>query len=282
MTEQQIRILDLDYAERQLIIVRDDREITRTRNEVARTDQSQNGWLVHVARFALPAFVGVATATLIATAIELHRASGRRSAIRVLPIRPAEARELDLPLGHPLFDVVYVGHPARPTTYFPLADFHRRAFEHKFTEALKLLSSLGAHSVKVSAIQGWGREFSTNLSFRGGDVQSLDTAAGARDKHGREFLYTAKLAGHDSPQVPNGLSWYRHEDTWQELARQRIQHGLEDFDLRLTYTDDYSINAAVAASAQKLGLKIGGTFEQQKATVWSITGSFPPRAAVVP
>ncbi len=44
--------------------------------------------------------------------------------------------------------------------YYPAAQFHRRMFEHKLNEALKLMG-LGAIEINVEHHSGWGREFST-------------------------------------------------------------------------------------------------------------------------
>jgi len=61
-----------------------------------------------------------------------------------------------LPMGHPLDDVAYVGNPAVPSVSFTLAEFHRQTFAHKVNEAVALVSALGALSMTVAAVQGWG------------------------------------------------------------------------------------------------------------------------------
>jgi len=53
-------------------------------------------------------------------------------------------RLLKFPPGHPLYDIVYVGHPLEPSVYVPMAGFHHFLFEEKFNELLTLLWSLGA------------------------------------------------------------------------------------------------------------------------------------------
>ena len=58
---------------------------------------------------------------------------------------------------------MYVGHPVDPTTYVPVADFHRFLFEHKVAEALRLIRSLGAVTVEVVRVEGWDRAVGVNL-----------------------------------------------------------------------------------------------------------------------
>jgi hypothetical protein len=69
--------------------------------------------------------------------------------------------------------------------------------------------------------------------------------------------------------------WYPHEDSWQEVARQRLEHGLRSFELHVTYQDDFAVTADLAASVEKAGLKVGGHFERQQSTIWAINGTFP-------
>ena len=55
-----------------------------------------------------------------------------RRRLGILMIGRAESSVLRFDQGHPLANVLYVGHPAKPDLYFPAAEFHRRVFEHKF------------------------------------------------------------------------------------------------------------------------------------------------------
>src|SRR3954463_259468 len=78
----------------------------------------------------------------------------RRDGVNVRPVARSEAHELELPAGA-LDGLVYVGDPACPTRYYLYSDFHVRAFEFKFTEAISLLGALGARSFEVRSEEGW-------------------------------------------------------------------------------------------------------------------------------
>src|SRR5262249_36015264 len=58
-----------------------------------------------------------------------------------------ETKALKFPPGQPRELVVYIGHPAMENVYYPAAQFHRMTFEHKFSEAIKLLMALGATEI---------------------------------------------------------------------------------------------------------------------------------------
>ncbi|MBQ0900541.1 hypothetical protein [Micromonospora sp. U21] len=282
-------VLALAYAQRQLIVVQRDEEILahRQRPDAAsgpdQTAVETSGRNSKTDFFPLHLFLtrpavalavaGAAVAVGAAVALKQSSSPGPRAG-QVLRLRTAEIAGLQLPLGHPLFDTVYVGHPARPAAYYPLADFHRRAFEHKFSEALRLVTSLGATSIKVSAVQGWGREFSAGLRLGLPAADGVDAKVANQESRNREFLYSAELDGSAEPVIPPDLVWFPHEDAWQEIARQRIKHGLRSFELQVTYKDDFSVTSELAADVSKANFKLGGEFQRQQSTIWAINGTF--------
>jgi hypothetical protein len=174
----------------------------------------------------------------------------------------SESKKLDLIFspGHPRENVVYAQHPANPLVYYTASSFHRQAFEHKFAEVITLLSSLGANEIKVEHVSGWDQDFSAGLGITTPN----------------QVLFDAKLTGHDSPSVPGDLTWYPHESLWQAVAIARVNNGLKNFNLSLTYSDDYGLNAGFKATLKGTGLDLGGKFEEHQSTVWKITGNFGP------
>lgn len=84
----------------------------------------------------------------------------------------------------------------------------------------------------------------------------------------------ATLKGHAAPKIPDNLVWFPHEPVWQQIARDRIDCGLEDFDLTISYSDNFGVNAKLIASLTKGSFELGGTFEEHESTTWRITGEF--------
>jgi hypothetical protein len=88
-------------------------------------------------------------------------------------------------------------------------------------------------------------------------------------------VYSARADGNRSRELPAGTVWYQDEATWQELARQRLEHGLDTLQqLTLSYRDDFGVTAEASAGLSALGLKIGGQFERQVDTTWTATATF--------
>ncbi len=164
----------------------------------------------------------------------------RESGAPVRAISFKEAAQLKFPPGHPREGVVYVCHPVQPHTYYTMADFHRVVFEHKFAEAMLLLMSLGAKTMRVEHVTGWSTEFSGSLDTPS-PVKSVNVGLGVQgDAHkDKKLLFTASLNGSHVPLLPDGMAWYPHEPTWSSVSRGRIDFGLSEFSLSVRYNDNY-------------------------------------------
>jgi hypothetical protein len=126
-----------------------------------------------------------------------------RHKLGALMIGRTEAGVLHLDQGHPLTNVLYVGHPARRELYYPAAEFHRRVFEHKFVEAVTLLTSLGASRIAVQQEEGETRDRSGAASRQG-----LALPAHIRNSPGREpssRRNSPAVASHSFPTACAGI-----------------------------------------------------------------------------
>jgi hypothetical protein len=181
-----------------------------------------------------------------------------------------------LPPTHPRNRTIYVAHPVLQQEYTPLADFHRSTFENKFYELLSLLTHLGAKTIEVYHMRGWGSEFAAHLGVPLGTLPlgTPNTANVSAQQHTEQtFLYKAILQGH-TPSIPEGLKWYYTEPNWQQIVDQRLHHGLQTFSLHYTYTDDFGINIELGSKLKKAGFDLGGNLERYTATEWRVTGEF--------
>ncbi|MEH7098165.1 hypothetical protein [Neobacillus vireti] len=196
----------------------------------------------------------------------------------IKPIVLEEQSKLKFQVGHPLENTVYVAHPVEKDTYFPFANFHRLTFEHKWAEAINLLLHLGATEIKVVHKTGWKRDFASNMngnfSVDGVPINSkvnFDSKQNSASGIISEFhLPNNKV----TPQLPDNLVWYEHENTWKEIVRGRLKFNLDKFSLQLEYKEDFNVNADFNAKVLKYGLGIGGKFEKHESTSWLLQGKF--------
>lgn len=280
-----ISIKDLPYSRRQLIIVQPDVVVAASReaeaNAVA-SSVSNEGTLVDIVGKITKSMVYTQSAVVVFADLASEAltawAKARASGLNVLQIGHTEAKELQFPPGHPRDQAMYVAHPAVPTVYYTAASFHRMVFEHKFAEAVRLLMNLGASKITVEHVHGWSNEFSTNISV-GLPEGEGGASAGKKGSASSKLLFEALLKNQEAPRLPSDLVWYHHEAAWQAVADGRLKHGMQQFSLNVIYEDDFGVNAGLKMKAQKVGLDMGGAFEDHMATTWKIHGVF---AAEVP
>jgi hypothetical protein len=270
--------LDLPYSQRQLIIVQPDEMVAAA--EKMKQGGGEIDWKKLVSLIKPSPFFPNYMGAIVELAISAYQAlaKAQESGLNVVPVGQTQAAKLSFPPGHPREQTLYVAHPALPNVYYTMATFHRMAFEHKFSEAILLLMSLGASKIRVEHVKGWSREFSAKVA---GAIPQADLKANIEKNtsNASALLFEATLKKAAQPAIPDSLVWYPHEPTWQTIARGRMEHGLDQFSLTVNYEDDFSINAGAKLKVQKAGLELGGTFEDHTATTWKISGEFSPTHA---
>lgn len=263
MPEAQSKITDLPYGERQRIVVVPDAVLDAVA-EPPPEPEAQPPWRPW----------------------DLLKADARHPAIRalqeaedegldLLPVRQSAVGELAMPAGHPLPKTVYIGSPAIATRYYPMADFHRRVFEERFSEAVVMLMALGAEQFRVLSEQGWARDLSTQI-----DTPVSVAKAGGVMKAGQRkdssLLFEAHLDP-GRPRLHHHPIWFHHESTWQSIAEGRLEHGLRDFSLSVTTREDFGIDGDLAAKIRRRKiLGLGGEFGTHVNTTWVLEGTFAP------
>ncbi len=113
--------------------------------------------------------------------------------------------------------------------------------------------SLGATEISVEHVCVAGqKDFSSRISVplsEAGDTAGAE--AGANSKSASQILFKATLPGNQKPKLPSDLVWYPHESTWQSIAKGRVEFGLKDFSLSVSYEDDFGVNAGLKVPSKK-------------------------------
>jgi hypothetical protein len=280
--------LDMEYADRQRVVIVPDEQVDAERRSrageimesqpaeipvtsaVDDTDEGSPAAAIglHLQR-SLRGLQGAGAGMIRAVDDRAARWALRRQ-LGALMIGRTEARALRLDQGHPLANVLYVGHPAQRQLYYPAAEFHRRVFEHKFVEAVTLLTSLGASRIAVQQEEGETRERERSTIA---DGLGFTRTRREQSRSGAEF--GAEFPGSAKPSVPDGLYWYPYEQTWKMIAHTRIAGGAQKTSLKVTYTSDYGIDTHVVKAARICGVSLGGKFQQQRDTIWRLDAEFP-------
>jgi hypothetical protein len=166
-------------------------------------------------------------------------AEARKNELPIIQISLDQAKKLSFPPDHPLLGVVYVGHPYLPTVYETLADFHKKMFEEKWREAVRLLVELGATSIRAEQISGSSRDLAALASGvipSNGMVTNVKASASIHSKAGKSFVFEGTFPGKKRPEIPQNLIWYPHEATWRMLAENRLKDGMTSFSMEVQYS----------------------------------------------
>lgn len=264
---------DKPYMGRQLVVFLDDKVIEA--KEKARKEQQGQRDVSWSDVFEIVKMAVMPKSVLMLEMVITALAQSSKKGVSVFPVKSSLSPVFNLPPGHPRESVLYVGHPAVPQTYMPIADFHRFVFEHKFSEAVNLLMHLGAKEINVEHVCGWGSDFAGRLSVSMPPKDAGGSAQAAR-KAGKsqKILYEAKFTGDVDPCLPDDLVWYHHEPTWKNVADGRLKFGMTSFSLNLQYSEDYGVNASMKAKVAESGFDLGGEFEKHSSTTWQLTGKF--------
>lgn len=280
MLPENVTLLSLAYPLRQRIVILDDAIVEAERTAKAMDKKKYGNWQDMMLDVVLKGLRGglfgpiAAIDTIIDTVTGVMKLF--QDGVPVLMVGQTEAANLRFPLGHPRPQILYIGHPADPCRYFPAAEFHRKVFEHKFAEVQRLLTYLGATYIEAEHISGWTKEYiidgKATLPVNSG--LELSGEGGSKSTKGSNLTYKATLDGIEPPSIPENLVWYEDEDTWKAMAEQRLHAGLLEFDLVLKYTDDLGVNTGLKLSIAKVGIDMGGKFEEHQSTIWRLKGKF--------
>ncbi|MEH7249775.1 hypothetical protein V7114_23695 [Neobacillus niacini] len=277
-TYKESPVTDLPYSERQFLIINNKIEKSNSFSNIF-DDLVREVDKPYILKYVIPllgpALFRLPVIVAFGVGLGIRELQKMKKMENLLVINPEEAKVLEFPPGHPKKGVFYIAHPVDPKRYYTAAQFHRLAFEHKFGEAISLLMSLGAKKIQVEHKKGWNQEFSSNINL---DIplKNIDIKGETKfnKKRNNSLLFEATLEGETEPSLPNNLVWYHHEPTWQQISNGRLNHGLKEFSLAVSYEDDFGVNADLKKKIHSCKFELGGSFVAHQDTVWRIVGEF--------
>jgi len=155
-----------------------------------------------------------------------------------------EKLPIDFPMGHPLENHLYVGHPLIPKKYIPFETYQLELVEDRVREFCILAQSLGATEISIECLNSSNSDRYTNgrtsASAHGGN-RVFSGSAEMDYQHSRRMIEELSNSLSlrqtyepcDEPFVPNGLVWYGNEPSWQRLVNQRLNGNLRSHEERM-------------------------------------------------
>lgn len=79
-----------------------------------------------------------------------------------------------------------------------------------------------------------------------------------------EIVTTMTLDPTHEPSVPTGLVWMAHEPIWREVAKARLESGLQKCSIDVRSTDDFGVDASLKALIENVGFDSGRSLRRTR------------------
>ncbi len=176
--------------------------------------------------------------------------------------------ELQFPVGRPIANQLYVGHPYTPAMYIPFENYELVLLEDKLREYCQVMQFLGATEINIECLNSTdsGKDMHRNKRISGGGSinASVKTSTGNLTEYGggvsgsfnsekdttnklleaisHSLQLHQKYSPHCEPKLPEKLVWYAHEPSWQRTFEQRMQGSLLEHEERIETKKNRVVN----------------------------------------
>ena len=184
---------------------------------------------------------------------------------------------LHFPMGHPIANQLYVGHPYIPSNYIPFENYELTFIEDKVREFCQIMQYLGATEINIECINTSSNKGDTNLQQKGSANINYKVASISGEwgwNRANKFLEDIsqsinlhqRFYPKSKPMLPPDLVWYAHEPSWQRLYNQRMQGALMEHEERIETKKSQVVENSdlkrISAEVKWLFLEANGNWEQ--------------------
>lgn len=199
--------------------------------------------------------------------------------LAVLDLKNLEKTGITFPIGHPVANQLYVGHPYIPNKYIPFDNYELALIEDKVREFCQIVQALGATEISIeclNSLSNTGNSTSIKQGSIGVDYNNSQITATGNIKKNKNNSFindiSQSLTLHQrfSPNrtaaLPENLVWYHNEPSWQRLYEQRMRGGLDEHEERMETKKSQVVENSelvnVALEVKRMVLSVNGTWEQ--------------------
>lgn len=204
---------------------------------------------------------------------------------------------IKFPMGHPIANELYIGHPYNPGLYVPYENSEDIFFVDKIHELCYLLECLGAEEISITSIKGKNvSELGEYDSLISGSADAMLFSVNGEVSRTRNNERTSSSNVHRTlsqkfdpmkkPYVPDGLIWYQEQAKWQRLVNSRLNGNLLEYNEFVSTADTKFVSNTernnIKASAEYLWNKLDGSaeinskeqFKESTETQWKVEVKF--------
>lgn len=184
---------------------------------------------------------------------------------------------INFPMGHPVANQLYVGHPYIPSKYIPFENYELELIEDKIREFSQIMQYLGATEINIESlnISSNSKDVKADQKISGSIDYKLVSGSGNAEKHTSDkFLEDIsqhinlhqKFYPKNPPMLPERLVWYQNEPSWQRLYNQRMQGALLEHEERIETKKSQVVENSelkqISAEVKWLFVQANGNWEQ--------------------
>ncbi len=140
----------------------------------------------------------------------------------------------NLPIGHPVDNQIYIGHPYIPELYLPIETYQYAFVEDRVREFCEIAQALGATEITVEALNASNtsqngtrdRRASGEASYSGHQASGFyhdNIVGGSVEEKYQALNFHQEYAPNEPVHLPEKMVWYQHESGWQRLYQQRLK-----------------------------------------------------------
>ncbi len=172
----------------------------------------------------------------------------------------------NFPPQHPKDGIMYACCDIEPDLYVPISTFHNYMYQHKMSAFNEMCASLGAKTCRVRYAEENDIDITAKLNASNipSQVGILDGGANSSYKNtNKEGLNTYfSFPKPAKPITEYKSNWLNGEPTWVSLQKIRLERDVDRYTAEFNYIDEMGISVDIAASINKIGINIGGTFNK--------------------
>ena len=146
-------------------------------------------------------------------------------------------QEIEFPMGHPIANQLYIGHPYLPHKYIPFENYQLELVEDKVREFCSFVQKLGATEISIECLNSNSMDSTEkgNKSVSGNVQHKMMDASGSFKKDYSRHLIEElthsinmhqEFAPNQAPSLQENMVWYNNEPSWQRLYEQRMSGSL--------------------------------------------------------
>lgn len=184
---------------------------------------------------------------------------------------------INFPMGHPVANQLYVGHPYLPAKYIPFENYELELIEDKVREFCQVMQYLGATEIDIECINSSSNNQYTHINQKASGGVNYKVASvqgsGERDRTNKfiddisqSINLHQKFYPKAKPSLPADLVWYPNEPSWQRLYKQRMQGAIREHEERIETKKSQVVENSelkkISAEVKWLFLQANGNWEQ--------------------